>query len=271
MTVHLLGERDWLMPSNIRAFYTCRHDGVSSEPYSSFNTATHVGDRATSVAANRAKLKETLQGYASETLNYAWLNQVHSVKVYQAKGESAQQDKNVSLPNADAAITCSSSTVCLIQTADCLPILVCDSKGKQVAAIHAGWRGLAAGIVSNTIKHFLADPSQLRVYLGSAISRDAFEVGADVLSAFQEAQQQRPFSEDVRRCFSRISSLKSEEKYWADLFHLVKIELKGCGVNQIYGGESCTFFQPERFFSYRRDGETGRMATGIWIDSVSSS
>ena len=250
MTAKLLSPifPDWPAPANVVAACTTREGGVSAAPYGSLNPASHVGDEPQLTLANRELIKQALS-LPSEPL---WLDQVHGSKIVDLAGEFNQP------PEADAAISSDINRVCVVQTADCLPVLICDQQGLQVAAVHAGWRSLAAGIVSKTVALFNARPEELLGWLGPAISAQHFEVGAEVRSAFLSlsAQNEQAFEPSVSR-----------GHFMADLYLLAKIQLRSAGVTQVFGGEYCTYTDSARFFSYRRDGQTGRMASLIYRKS----
>jgi hypothetical protein len=205
----------------------------------------HVGDHPLSVATNRAKLIEVLNLPSPPR----WLHQTHSTTVLSANDWSEGIE-------ADAIYTRSPQTVCAIMTADCLPVLICDAQGVEVAAIHAGWRGLCHGIIEKTVAQFTAPAQQLSVWLGPAIGPTQFEVEEDVVSAFVEQDEQ------AKQAFIQIDATH----FLADIYLLARQRLTQLGILQIYGGENCTVSDPTRFFSYRRDGVTGRMATLIWLD-----
>jgi polyphenol oxidase len=232
---------DWPAPGNIHAATTLRTGGVSTGAYASFNPALHVGDHKDHVTENRRKLKALLN-LPSEPV---WLNQIHSDSVINAATSDALQQ-------ADASYSHEPGIVCTVMTADCLPLLVCASDGTSVAAIHAGWKGLLAGIVTKTIKTF---PKQnLLVWLGPAIGPDCFEVGSEVRDAF------------VDKSTVNINAFKEMNggKWLADIYQLARNELMMTGIDKIYGGNFCTFTEQALFYSYRRDKETGRMASLIW-------
>ena len=237
---------NWPAPSHIKSMQTLRAGGKSEGKYKSFNLATHVNDETHSVNSNRELLDEFLPS------SPYWLNQTHSVDVIEIPSATF---------NADASYTKDTNTVCVVQTADCLPLLVTNKKGTIVAAIHAGWRGLLNGVIENTIHKMNMSPNELLVWLGPAISQKHFEVGADVKNSFWEKDQK------VEKVFRAIS----DQKWLADIYHLAKMRLKASGVEDIYGGsvtdEYCTYANEADYFSYRRDGETGRMASLIWIES----
>lgn len=235
-------EADWPAPGFIKAGTTTRQGGVSHAPYESFNLATHVGDDPAAVMQNRAEL--------SLPADPQWLEQVHSTEAVLLPSE----EHNL---KADASFTTSKNIVCAVMTADCLPLLITDQKGSCVAAIHAGWRGLCNGIVEATINKLPVAADQLLVWLGPAIGPDVYEVGQEVYDAFTSK------SEEARQAFVPVS-----EGHWLfDIYHLARMRLNKLGVMQIFGGDHCTFTEKEYFFSYRRDGITGRMASLIWIDN----
>ena len=237
-------EPDWPAPPWVRACCTTRSGGVSQGPYASLNLGDHVGDNPARVARNRAILRERL-GLPAEPL---WLSQVHGCEV--AEGTTHRPGCQ-----ADAAIARAPGQVCAAMTADCLPLLLCDPLAKSVAAVHAGWRGLAAGVIEGAIARLTEDPARLLVWLGPAIGPDAFEVGAEVRAAFLASD-------------SRVDSAfrpRPGDKWLADIYALARARLAAVGVLRVYGGDLCTVADARRFFSFRRDGTTGRMATLIWI------
>ena len=232
---------DWPAPDFIKAGITLRQGGVSVKPYDSFNLATHVGDELAVVNQNRAMLD--VPGTPQ------WLEQVHSTQAVLLPNEAT-------IPKADAAYTSEKNIVCTVMTADCLPLLITDQQGSCVAAIHAGWRGLCDGIVEATIKKLPAEPESLLVWLGPAIGPDVYEVGEEVYDAFTKAEP------EAKQAFTTTT-----KGHWLfDIYQLAKLRLNKMGVSHIYGGEHCTLSEEEQFFSYRRDGVTGRMASLIWID-----
>ena len=233
---------DWPAPANVRAVQTTRLGGVSEAPYDSLNLGTHVGDNPLHVAANRQRLSGILP---SEPI---WMDQVHGTVVQNAALASCQ-------PQADAAMARQVDTVCTVMTADCLPVLLCDQAGTVVAAAHAGWRGLSQGVIERTVEAMHAPADQLLAWLGPAIGPDAFEVGDDVHQAF--------ISHDVQAAEAFVAT--EDGKWLADIYLLARQRLAALGVTRIYGGEYCTFHDKARFFSYRRDGACGRMASMIWL------
>ncbi len=240
---------DWPAPDNIVALTTTRSGGVSSAPFDSFNVAAHVADDLASVEANRQALLNHCQG-----LNQIqWLNQIHSATVVTA-GETV-------CPDADASMTHQSGLACAVMTADCLPLIICDKRGEQIAAAHAGWRGLAGGVIDNTIAKFTGQKSDLMVWLGPAISQANFEVGDEVRQQFLKAFDDND-QDEVSQAFQ--ASVNRAGHYFADLYQLARLRLKSLGVSNIYGGNLCSFADRQRFYSYRRDGQTGRMVTLIY-------
>jgi YfiH family protein len=237
---------DWPAPPHIKSMQTLRAGGKSEGKYNSFNLATHVNDEINVVHLNRDLLNQYLPSAPY------WLNQTHSVDVLKIPSATL---------NGDASYTIDKNTVCVVQTADCLPLLVTNMDGTIVAAIHAGWRGLLNGVIENTIEKMNMSPNELLVWLGPAISQKHFEVGFDVKNSFCEKHS------EAEKAFHLIS----DQKWLADIYVLAKIRLNLCGISQIYGGsvsnDNCTFANELEYFSYRRDGITGRMASLIWIDS----
>jgi hypothetical protein len=243
---------DWPAPPNIHAVTTTRQGGVSQAPFDSLNLAGHVGDQSAAVAANRARLADALSLFDGPLLEEPhWLSQVHGV------GVVSLDESQEGLPEADASITSQPGRVCAVLTADCLPVLFCDRDGAQVAAAHAGWRGLAAGVLEATVASFVAPPDQIMVWLGPAIGPQAFEVGDEVRATFLATDPQ------TAECF-----VENGPGCWcADLYQLARQRLAQVGVNAVYGGGRCTFTEVDSFFSFRRDGNTGRMASLIWIEA----
>ncbi len=234
---------DWPVPSNIHAATTLRTGGTSQGNYASLNLATHVGDELGLVHQNRQTLKNMLN-LPSDPV---WLSQTHSNRAVAAvAGDLPLQ--------ADASYSNQPGVVCVVMTADCLPLLVCASDGSEIAAIHAGWRGLLDGVIENTIAALRNE--DLLVWLGPAIGPECFEVGAEVRSAYLLK------SVEYRRAFKQIS----QGKWLADIYQLARINLAMFGIDKVYGGDFCTVTDNERFYSYRRDKDTGRMATLIWRD-----
>ena len=236
-------EADWPAAKNIHAAVTLRTGGSSQGAFSSLNPALHVNDKFENVLANRKTLSAMLNLPAAPV----WLEQVHGNRVIKV-------DPLTQLEQADASYSDQAGVVCTVMTADCLPILLATTEGTKIAAIHAGWRGLLAGIIRHTVEAL--DTSNLLAWLGPAIGPDCFEVGSDVRNAFVNKTAK----------FATGFKQKNQNKYLADIYQLATIELATMGVTQVYGGGFCTVTDKKRFYSYRRDGETGRMATLIWRD-----
>ncbi len=234
---------DWPVPDNVHAAVTLRSGGVSQDAFASLNPALHVKDLNQNVLANRRIIKSMLQ-LPNEPV---WLQQVHGTEVVKA-------DQVAGRIEADGSYTDQRGVVCAVMTADCLPLLIVTEDGSLVAAIHAGWRGLQAGIVEQACK--ILDRKDLRVWLGPAIGAESFEVGSEVKQAFTSK------SADFAAAFRE----QPKQKWLADIYQLAKITLAQLGIDNVYGGHYCTVSEPDRFYSYRRDGETGRMATLIWRD-----
>lgn len=231
---------DWPAPANVRALQTTRRGGYSQGVWAGLNLATHVGDLPETVQANRRWLREYLPAEPH------WLNQVHGTACAIA-GQSPQDTC------ADASVGLAAQQLCVVMTADCLPVLFCSRDGQAVAAAHAGWRGLLAGVLETTVAQMQVAPSEVLAWLGPAIGPQAFEVGDEVRAAFVAE------SPAAAGAFSAHGN-----KWLADLYALARQRLQRAGVNAVYGGGLCTFSQPEDFYSYRRDGVTGRMASLIW-------
>ncbi|MFQ5470143.1 MAG: peptidoglycan editing factor PgeF [Gammaproteobacteria bacterium] len=236
---------DWPAPANVRACSTYRFGGISKPPFGTLNLADHVGDDSTNVRVNRQKLVDRLQ--LPETPR--WLSQYHSDVVVNAEDSSG-------LAEADASFTSSRNVVCAVLTADCLPVLVCNKSGTRVAAIHAGWRGLYAGIIENTIQALAIAPEETLVWLGPAIGPTAYEVGREVYHHFVDNNVNA----------SRAFEASRPGHWFANLYELARIELRATGIQNVWGGNHCTYTESQCFFSYRREGVTGRMATIIWFD-----
>ncbi len=243
---------DWPAPAKVRSCITSRHGGVSMPPYDTNNLGMHVGDDAQAVAHNRQHLIATL-GLATCP---QWLEQIHGIKVVDAQADGLVR-------TADASYSNQQGQACLVMTADCLPILLCDRQGTQVAALHCGWRSLAGGICAVALDKFSAERSDLLAYLGPAISQAHFEVGIDVLEAFFAAARSPEHADEIAAAFA-VGARPLH--FYADIYALARAELKALGVSAVYGGDYCTFAEEERFFSYRRDKTTGRMASLIWLE-----
>jgi hypothetical protein len=250
---------DWPAPTRVKSVITTRAAGVSEATFAQMNLGDHVGDLPAAVAENRMRLANAC---GLSHANFRWLRQTH--------GTCILNDEHFPLlkqcaPEADATLTQQERVGCVVMTADCLPVLLCDQQGQQVAAVHAGWRGLASGILEKTVAkfdHLAAPPAQpqLMAFLGPAISQAHFQVGAEVREAFVRGN---PIHEAAFRC-----DPDGAGKYFADLYLLAKQELYKLGVQTVLGGDQCTYADAERFYSYRRDGaQSGRMASLIWLDS----
>lgn len=242
---------DWPAPANILAMTTLRSGGESLPPYESFNLASHVGDGDLAVLANRARLSRLLP----PGTQVQWLTQVHGADVVDAAAAAADTV-------ADASWTRSPACACAVLTADCLPVLFCSREGDAVAAAHAGWRGLLDGVLENTVAAMGLEPRRIMAWLGPAIGPAAFEVGAEVRAAFLDAARvvQRAQTE---ACF--VPSAARPGHYLADLYALARLRLAALGPDGVFGGGFCTLTEQDRYFSYRRDGHTGRMASLILL------
>lgn len=234
---------DWPAPKNIHACITTRENGFSHTPYDSSNLGEHVGDKIEHVLQNR----EALQAQLKLTQQPLWLEQTHSTLITDFDGQNTQ---------ADACYSNQAHQVCAVMTADCLPLLVCNKDGTEIAAIHAGWRGLVDGVIENSINRFTSTMDQLLVWLGPCISKTHFEVGDDVLTAFMN------FDKNSEMHFQK----KDNGKYLCDMLNIARQRLMKIGVNNIYASDYCTYANESLFFSYRRDNITGRMASLIWRD-----
>src|SRR5581483_3674946 len=241
---------DWPAPRRVRTLITTRRGGVSVGPFESFNLAAHVGDDPHAVAENRNRLARGLPAPPR------WLQQVHGINVADADDAQAWRAGAVT---ADAAVARSRAAVCAVLVADCLPVLLCDRNGSRVAVAHAGWRGLSAGILEATVAQMSAPADQLLAYLGPAIGPSAFEVGADVHGAFTAGDAH------AESCFVPAArSSTGEPKWFADLFGLARRRLRVLGISAVFGETQCTYTDAARYFSYRRDGRSGRQAALIW-------
>jgi YfiH family protein len=233
---------DWPAPARVKACVTTRAGGVSLAPFDSLNLGDHVEDSPEAVAENRRRLTERF------SIQPAWLQQVHGIAV-------AHADPGL-VATADASWSATPGIACTVMTADCLPALFCDCAGTRVAAAHAGWRGLAAGVLEATLDSLAVPPEDVLVWLGPAIGPQAFEVGPEVREAFV---QQLP---ETAKAF--VPS-QNAGKFMADIYELARLRLAACGVTAVYGGGFCTVSDP-RFFSYRRSPRTGRFASLIWLE-----
>ncbi|MGH1471394.1 MAG: peptidoglycan editing factor PgeF [Cellvibrionaceae bacterium] len=251
-------------PASVRAFVTYRSGGGSAAPFYSNNLALHVGDDKNAVEKNRENLSALLHLDAS----IAWLNQVHSDRIV-TENNYFTEFANDLIVEADGVISSSNKLVCAIMTADCLPVLFCNKQGTQVAAIHAGWRGLANGILKKAVLAFKNNEADdLMVFLGPGIGRDHYEVGEDVISALElTVSLKREKFSVLSIGESKLPEESSASKYYLDMIAVARAQLTEMGVMNISGGDHCSFAEAEHFYSYRRDGVTGRMASLIWLES----
>ena len=252
---------DWPAPKNVKTLQTTRHGGVSVAPYDTFNLGDHVGDAPLAVERNRMLLNKLLP------TEPVWLKQVHGVVVADAAQAACW-------PQADACVSAHPGAVCVVMTADCLPVLLCDDKGSVVGAAHAGWRGLCDGVIEQTVQAMKVPPGSLMAWLGPAIGAQAFEVGDEVRAAFVSKQPEAAASFTPSLSPPSPLPLAGEggasapgegEKWLADIYQLARLRLQALGITRIYGGGLCTHTDRANFFSYRRDGATGRMGTFIWL------
>ena len=238
---------NWPAPANVKALQTTRVGGVSVAPYASLNLGAHVNDDGNTVAHNRQLLSPYLP---SEPV---WVNQVHGIEVIDAAESGC-------LESADASFATKNNVVCVTMTADCLPVLLCDTDGTVVAAVHAGWRGLCDGVIESAVNKMPVQASHILAWLGPAIGPNAFEVGNDVREQFIQKDSQ-----------AALAFKPQGDKWLCDMYLIAKQRLKNLGVRQVYGGsineDFCTYTDETRFFSFRRDNVTGRMASMIWLSS----
>lgn len=237
---------DWPAPAGVRALSTLRGGGASVPPYASLNLGAHVGDAPAAVAENRRRLRVA----AALPAEPAWLSQVHGVRVRDLDAEEAAEP-------ADAAFTRRPGQVCAVLTADCLPVLLACASGEAVAAVHAGWRGLAGGVIEAAVRAFGSAPASILAWLGPAIGPGHFEVGPEVHEALLKEDPA------AGSAFAR----NARGRHLADLYALARRRLERLGIEQIYGGGECTFAGADKYFSHRRDGVTGRQASLIWLES----
>jgi YfiH family protein len=238
---------DWPAPARVRALSTTRNGGCSQGPYRSLNLGAHCGDEPEAVARNRALLRAAVP---DEPL---WLRQVHSAGVLVHAGRPAAIPGEP--PEADARVARAPGLVCVVLAADCLPVLLCDQAGTEVAAAHAGWRGLAAGVLERTVRAMRTPPANLIVWLGPSIGAAAYEVGADVRQAFA-----------VHETEGAAAFQPRGSRWLLDLPAMARHCLARAGVSRVFGGHWCTHAEPGRFFSHRRDRVCGRMASLVWLD-----
>ncbi|MDU6926656.1 purine nucleoside phosphorylase YfiH [Franconibacter helveticus] len=234
----------WPLPPGVAACSSTRVGGVSVAPWNSLNLGAHCGDDLAHVEENRNRV------YAAANFpsKPVWLEQVHGKTVLKLNGEPYASKR------ADASYSNTASAVCAVMTADCLPVLFCNKSGTEVAAAHAGWRGLCEGVLEETVACFQDEPQNIMAWLGPAIGPQAFEVGPEVREAFMEKDAQ------AESAFRPVAG-----KYMADIYQLARQRLANVGVQHVYGGDRCTFTEEHDFFSYRRDRTTGRMASFIWL------
>jgi YfiH family protein len=236
---------EWPAPSRVRAFVTTRHGGVSVGEYESLNLGTRSGDDPQRVVANRAIVRDHLPAAPR------WLSQVHGTAVCDLDTHAAGD-----VATADAAVTRTAGTVAVILTADCMPLLLCDRAGTRAGIAHAGWRGMAAGVIENTVAALGVRPGEVIAWMGPTIGPAAFEVGPEVREAFVAA--------DTAAAAAFAPHIPG--KFMADLYALARLRLARAGVREVHGGGFCTYREPQRFFSYRRVPASGRMGAFIWIE-----
>ena len=238
---------NWNAPKNVQAFTTLRHGGVSLAPYDSFNLGNHVGDDKNAVKINRTLLVERFHLPQMPL----FLNQTHSTRVLPLPYDGEDF-------NADAVYTSQPNQVCLMMTADCLPVLFTNKQGTEVAAAHAGWRGLCDGVLEQTVAKFHCPHEDILAWFGPAIGPTAFQVGQEVIDQF--------VAQDPKATSAFIADPKAKDKFLGNLYQIATQRLNALGITQISGGEHCTYLEADKFFSYRRDHATGRMASVVWIN-----
>ena len=243
----------WPLPRGIRSAITTRVGGASVASYDGFNLGDHVGDNPEHVRSNRQQLSECVGK------DISWLAQVHGTDIV----DDSTASINKQAVQADACFSAKPGAVCAVLTADCLPVLLCSQSTGHIAAVHAGWRGLAAGILAKVITKFNEPASSLIAYLGPAISQKNFEVGTDLLDAFTASESSGLVNHGVAKHFDPGNS---PDKYFFNIYAFARAEFNALGLHQVYGGEYCTVADDEVFYSYRRDGTTGRFASLIWRD-----
>ena len=242
---------DWPAPRSVRAAFTLRRGGVSAAPFDSLNVAAHVGDDCEAVAENRRRLRHELR-LAQEP---AWMEQVHGTEVLNLDRIHPAAWAGTSGSTADAALTRRAGRVCVVQVADCLPVLFAARDGSAVAAAHAGWRGLAAGVLEATVESLVVDPGELLAWIGPGIGPAHFEVGDEVRRAF--------LAHDTAAAGAFTANARG--RWQCDLPLLARARLAALGLAEVTGGIWCTYADASRFFSFRRDGRCGRMAAVIWL------
>lgn len=237
---------DWSAPASVHAVSTTRNGGVSRGPYASFNLGMHVGDDLRAVAENRLQLRTELRLPREPR----WLKQVHGAGVINLGAGEVHEP-------CDAAVARTVNEVCVIMTADCLPVLLCDRAGKTVAAAHCGWRSLAAGVLEATVAAMHVLPAEILAWLGPAVGPEVYQVGNEVRAALVKDHPEA----------DQAFEPQQPGKWLCDLYQIASQRLRRAGVTHVYGGGFCTYSDRVRFFSYRRDGECGRMASLIWLES----
>ena len=242
---------EWDAPARVRAAFTLRGGGVSAPPYDSLNLGAAIGDREHAVAENRQRVRQALD-MPEEPV---WLRQVHGTDVLEPD-TAGDDSRTCDDPVADAIVTAQRGRVCAVRVADCMPVLFAAHDASVVGAAHAGWRGMAAGVLESTVRKLDVPPASLLAWLGPAIGPANFEVGEEVRQAFTAIDA------DAQTSFSR----NSRGRWQCDLYALARRRLSAIGVERIYGGGWCTYGDATRFFSYRRDGQCGRMAAFIWLE-----
>lgn len=241
---------DWPAPANVKAVCSTRAGGCSVGPYQSLNLGRHVGDDPAAVNRNRQLFRSTAQMPGQPV----WLNQTHSSRCITLSADTAYPSDSDGT-DADASFSRQAGIICTVMTADCLPVLICNQAGTEIAAVHAGWRGLCNGVIENTMRLF-SQPATCMSWLGPAISQPVFEVGGEVRAAFMQ--------QDPAAASAFVAT--EQGKWLADLYLLARQRLARLGVSAVYGADYCTYRQAADFFSYRRDGQTGRMAAAIWLE-----
>ena len=242
----------WPAPDSVGSAISLRGGGVSDGLYSSNNMALHVEESAVNTQANRASFVK----YLNLTGTPVWLDQVHGTDVIYAPDAH-------DIPQADGSYSDKTGVICAVMTADCLPVLLCNKQGTQVAAVHAGWRGLSLGVVRKAVGKFCSNDGPLIAFLGPAIGPHAFGVGSEVKQTFLDNAHSQAHRQAIKNAFTES---ENESHYLADIYALARAELNDCGVLDIYGGDYCTFSDSERFYSYRRNPITGRHASLIWLN-----
>ena len=242
---------DWPAPDHIHAFVTERSGGYSVGSFAGLNLADHVNDSESAVARNRSLVRSALPN----NLSYQWLDQVHSNIVNTVDVPSSPM-------RGDSLICRSPGIICCVLTADCLPIFLTNKKGTEIAILHAGWRGICDGVINNTIDDMHSRPSDILAWLGPAIGPCHYEVGVDLKKVFKETIESKELWLEIERCFGQGGK---KDKLYLNLYRAAEVILGYSGVNEVYGGNHCTFCEEEKYYSYRRDQETGRMLSAIFI------